>query len=387
VLNERVKELDTLLSVSQEVTSTLDLESLLNLILDELKKVVDYDVGTIRRLVRGNMELQAHRWLYPQAGQPTQRLPVAEIPIIQEMVQSQQAILVADHQFNPRIVGDTELFTDRLTGDVLQASRTLMCVPLVLKDETMGMLVLGHHQPNYWGGEKKELVQTFANQVAVAISNAELYEQAGETAALEERTRLARELHDSATQALYSATMFSEAGRVLAQAGDLESAQHYLSRMGVAVHQALKDMRMLIFQLRPPVLEKEGLVGALQQRLNAVEKRAGIEARLIADEVPTLPEGVTDGLYHIAQEALNNALKHAEAEAVTVTIWYDDESVTVEVVDDGQGFDPHAVDNGGGMGLEGMRERAANLGGDLVIDTTLNQGTRVRVSVGTRGSS
>ena len=181
--------------------------------------------------------------------------------------------------------------------------------------------------------------------------------------------------------------MFSEAGRVLAQAGDLESAQHYLSRVGDAVHQALKDMRVLIFQLRPPVLEKEGLAGALQQRLDAVEKRAGTRARLITDDVPPLPDNVTDGLYHIALEALNNALKHAEAEGVMVTIRSEGESVTLEVVDDGQGFDPEAVHNGGGMGLVSMRERAANLGGDLVIDTAPGEGTRVRVSVGTRGSS
>jgi signal transduction histidine kinase len=380
-------ELATLLAVSQDVTSTLDLEPLLNLTLDHLKQVVDYDVATIRRLVQGNMELQAHRWLFPQEGRPSQHLPVATIPIIREMVQTRQAILVADHQFNPRIVGDTELLNGILTGEVLQASRTLMCVPLVVKGEVIGMLVLGHHQPNCWREEEKELVQAFANQAAVAIANAELYEKASKTATLEERTRLARELHDSATQALYSATLFSEAGRVLAQAGDLESAQHYLSRVGDAVHQALKDMRVLIFQLRPPVLEKEGLVGALEQRLNAVEKRAGIRARLITDEVSPLSDSVTDGLYHIALAALNNALKHAEADAVTVTIRSDGETMTLEVVDDGHGFDPQAVQDGGGMGLVSMRERAAKLGADLVIDSAPGEGTRVRVSVGTRGSS
>ena len=103
--------------------------------------------------------------------------------------------------------------------------------------------------------------------------------------------------------------------------------------------------------------------------------------------VLALPEGVIDGLYHIAQEALNNALKHAEADAVTVTIRSDGETVTPEVVDDGQGFDTEAVDNGGGMGLESMRERAAQLGADLVIDSAPGEGTRVRVSVGTPLSS
>jgi len=148
----------------------------------------------------------------------------------------------------------------------------LMGVPLIVKGEVIGMLVLGHHQPNYWGEDTTEIVQVFANQAAVAIANAELFEKAGEVATLEERTRLARELHDSATQSLYSATLFSEAGKELAQAGDLESAEYYLSRVGEVIHQALRDMRLLVFQLRPPVLDEEGLVGAIQKRLDCGRK-------------------------------------------------------------------------------------------------------------------
>ena len=380
-VSERTMELASLLAVSQDVTSTLELEPLLSLILDELKKVVDYDVGTVRRLVQGNMELLAHRWLFSKPGQPTQRLPVGTIPIVHEVVQSRQAILVNDHQFNPGIVGDTELFRNTLTGDVLQASRTLMCVPLIVKDEVIGMLVLGHHQPNYWGKEIKELVQSFANQAAVAIVNAELFEKVGEAATLEERTRLARDLHDSATQSLYSATLFSEAGKELAEQGDMESASYYLSRVGEVVHQALKDMRLLVFQLRPPVLETEGLVMALQHRLDAVEKRAGMDARLISDHLPRLSDQVSEELYSITIEALNNILKHAQAEKVTITIRSDEEVLNLEVSDDGQGFDSETAYNGGGMGLANMADRAAKLDADLTIYSSPDQGTRIRIVV------
>jgi signal transduction histidine kinase len=338
-------------------------------------------VGTIRRLILGNMELQAHRWFFPQAGRPSQRLPSANIPILQEMVQSQQAILVGDHQFDPAIVGDSELYRDNLTGQVLQASRTLMCVPLVVKDETIGMLVLGHHQPNYWGEKEKELVQAFANQVAAAITNAELFDKTGEAATLEERTRLARELHDSATQSLYSATLFSEAGKELAEQGDMDSARYYLSRVSEVVYQALKDMRLLIFQLRPPVLEEEGLVGAVQKRLDSVEKRSGIESRLIGDPLLALPDVVSAELYAITLEALNNVLKHADTDSVSVSIHSDGEILTLEVVDDGGGFDLENVRDGGGMGLVNMHERALRLGGALTIESIPNQGTSVKVTV------
>jgi signal transduction histidine kinase len=374
-------ELSTLLAVSNEIVSTLDLEPLLNLILDELKTVVDYDVATIRRLVQGNMELQAQRWLSPQEGRPSQHLPVANIPIIREMVQTRQAVLAGDHKFNPAIVGDTEFYTDKLTGQVLHASRTLMCVPLVVKDEVIGMLVLGHRQPNTWGEEEKELVQAFANQAAVAITNAELFEKASEAATLEERTRLARELHDSATQALYSATLFSEASKERVEAGDIDSARHYITRVGQVVQQALKDMRLLVFQLRPPILEQQGLVMALQHRLDAVEKRAGMEARLIYDQLPRLSDTVSEELYSITLEALNNVLKHAQADTVTITFQSDEGAVDLEVRDDGQGFDTDAAYNGGGMGLVSIAERAAKIDAALTIDSSLDQGTSIRVIV------
>ena len=199
-------------------------------------------------------------------------------------------------------------------------------------------------------------------------------------ATLEERTRLARELHDSATQSLYSATLFSEAGKELAAAGDIDSARHYLTRVGEVIHQALKDMRLLIFQLRPPLLEKEGLVMALQHRLDAVEKRAGMDARLISDQLPHLSDPVSEELYSITLEALNNTLKHSQADSVKITIRCEEGRVDLEVRDDGQGFDPQAAYNGG-MGLTNMAERAEKLGADLIIDSGPDRGTSIRVIV------
>ena len=382
-LDERVKELTTVLALSQDVTSTLELEPLLSLILDQLKEVVDYDIATIRRLEQGVLERLAYRRSFPHEAVPNQRLVVANLDILREVIQTQRAVLVGDIRKDPGFFRGLETGGYDRPGLVLQEARTLMAVPLLFKNQVVGVLVLAHRQPEHFDRRTMDLAQAFANQVAIALVNAELYEKAGEAATLEERARLARELHDSATQALYSATLFSEAGKELAAAGDLESAQHYLSRVSEAVHQALKDLRLVIYQLRPPVLEKEGLVRALQQRLDAVEKRAGMDARLISDELPPLPDQVAEGLYRIAQEALNNVLKHAQTDAVSVTIRADGESVALEVVDDGQGFDTEAVRAGGGMGLVGMHERAAQLGGDLTIDSAPDQGTKVKVTVET----
>jgi signal transduction histidine kinase len=188
-------------------------------------------------------------------------------------------------------------------------------------------------------------------------------------------------LHDSATQSLYSASLFSEASKERAEVGDIDSAQHFITRVGQVVQQALKDMRLLVFQLRPPILEKEGLVMALQHRLDAVEKRAGMEARLIYDQLPRLSDPVSEELYSITLEALNNVLKHAQADTVTITIQSDVGVVDLEVRDNGTGFDTEAAYNGGGMGLLSIAERAAKIDGALTIDSDLDQGTSIRVIV------
>jgi signal transduction histidine kinase len=256
---------------------------------------------------------------------------------------------------------------------------SFMAAPMVIRNTGMGMLAVASTKPGIYDQASLNLIQVFANQAAIAIENARLYEQAQAAAALEERTRLARELHDSATQSLYSATLISEAGKELAEEGDQESAGYHLTRVSELVQQALKDMRLLVFQLRPPVLEEEGLVMALQHRIDAVEKRAGMEVRLITDGLPPLSVPMKDQLYGIATEALNNVLKHAQADKAMIIINSDEANLSLEVRDDGQGFDPQVANNGGGMGLLNMAERAAELDADLTISSSPGEGTCIRV--------
>jgi signal transduction histidine kinase len=137
------------------------------------------------------------------------------------------------------------------------------------------------------------------------------------------------------------------------------------------------------------MLDQEGLVGALQRRLDAVERRAGMEAHLLATELPPLPESVAGELYRIAQEALNNVLKHAAATSVTVRISTEGESqqLRLEVVDDGTGFEPETVRDGGGVGLANMQQRAEALGAKLEVISSPGRGTKVSISVGVRRNS
>jgi signal transduction histidine kinase len=183
------------------------------------------------------------------------------------------------------------------------------------------------------------------------------------------------------TQSLYSLTLLAEAGQRLVDAGDAPRAGEYLGRLGEISQQGLKEMRLLVHQLRPLVLKREGLVGALQDRLDAVEKRAGVDARLMVEGTVALPESVEDELYRIAQEALNNALKHAASTAVKVTIRAEDKQVSLVIEDNGIGFDPESAGSDGGLGLVGMRERAQRLGGSLTLVSAPAKGTMVRVDL------
>jgi signal transduction histidine kinase len=253
--------------------------------------------------------------------------------------------------------------------------------PMRAKGQTVGVLSVIGTEGRQFGAEEVALLASIADQIGVAVENARLFERAERLAVVEERQRLARELHDSVTQSLYSATLLTEVARRAAGARDVESTQGYLDELGAITQQALKEMRLLVYELRPPTLEQKGLVGALQQRIDAVEGRAGIKARLLVEgEVEPEPY-VEEALYRIGQEALNNALKHAMANAVTVRIQASDDLIEMQVVDDGRGFDPSSSNERGGMGLTTMRERAEQVDGTFTVQSSPGNGTRVKVAV------
>ena len=250
-------------------------------------------------------------------------------------------------------------------------------VPIEVGGRRLGAMLLGTQRPNQrqFTADEGDLALAMANQAGLAIESARLYEQAQQVAALEERQRLARDLHDSATQSLYGVTMFAEAAARLLKSGEIELAIDHLGEVRDTALEALREMRLLIFELRPPILEKEGLVTALQTRLEMVEGRSGLETEFKAERVDDLPSEIEEGLYRIAQEVLNNILKHAQAHQVTVHLCRDQHKVILEITDDGIGFDPTTNREKGGLGLAGMEERVALLGGQLIVNSKPGEGT------------
>jgi signal transduction histidine kinase len=202
-----------------------------------------------------------------------------------------------------------------------------------------------------------------------------------EKAISEERNRLARDLHDSVTQSIYSLTLLAEAGQRMIKNGDIQQAEVNHSRLKEIAQQVLQEMRLLVYELRPQVLRSEGLIGALEQRLEAVERRAGIDARLVVDGDLKIPAELEVELLYISQEALNNALKHSKASEVVLSLHTDGDNLGLVVEDNGQGFDLELARGKGGMGLTSMGERVEKIGGKLTIQSVPDIGTTISVIV------
>lgn len=370
---DHTEKLNALYDVIAAVTeapgarATLDwsLERILNAVrcpAGALQIINDFDEGAKVETLR----LIAHHGLPPPIIDLMQVMPV-DTDLAKQVLSQDESVVIPNLQTR-------HPFT-------LPHDGAYVGVPMQVRERIVGILTVFAPPGRVFGEIELALLNSVADQIGIVLENAYLHKQAKELAVLEERNRLARELHDSVTQAIYSLTLFAEAGLRLVQSNNHDMVKACLQRLFDTSQEALKEMRLLLHRLRPPDLEKEGLVGALQQRLEAVEGRANVTAQLLVEgDVEALPEEVEEQLYRIAQEALNNALKHSSASLLTVHIRADEETVELSVVDDGLGFDPEETSEGG-MGLQSIEERVKAMEGELVITSAPGEGTAVTVSI------
>jgi signal transduction histidine kinase len=232
-------------------------------------------------------------------------------------------------------------------------------------------VVAAFYLANKEGGfdtEDQRLVRDLADHAAVLIEHSRLYEARQDLSVLEERNRLARELHDALTQSLFGL-------RLRLEAGDTAGAISLLDEI-------FAELRSLILQLRPPDLERDGLVASLAKHLEVVGRTHGIDTRVDAGSLGEVSAEAEQALFRIAQEALTNVVRHAAARAVVVRLDRADGHVHLVVTDDGRGFDPsQRAISSRRLGLVSMQERAADLGGSLEIESELGAGTTVRARV------
>jgi signal transduction histidine kinase len=257
---------------------------------------------------------------------------------------------------------------------------TRLSVPLRGDGETIGALRLARRSGRFTRDDER-LAGLFAHQAAIALEGARLRNKLKNIAVLEERQRLARDLHDSVTQSLYAVSLYAEAAARLLDSGDPAQASAHLRDARATSVAALREMRLLLFELQPSVLEKDGLAAALQSRLAAVEERVGLKIDFEVEGSLRPARIVEEQLHRIAQEALNNALKHACAARITIRLRQTASEVNLSISDDGVGFERGKERPEGGYGLRGMEERAARIGADLSIESEPGKGTTVQVFV------
>jgi PAS domain S-box-containing protein len=253
---------------------------------------------------------------------------------------------------------------------------TVFIVPLVSKGRILGVIHFSYLQGEQPGEDERVFLGAVADQAAVAVENARLFSEARGKAALEERQRLARELHDSVSQALYGIALGAKTARNLLDQ-EPDRAKDPLDYVLSLADAGMAEMRALIFELRPESLKTEGLMAALEKQAAALKARQGIEVEATLCEEPQASLEAKEAVYRIAQEALHNTVKHACAKKVEIKMERDPDRMILELSDDGVGFDVRN-DFPGHLGLRSMRERASRLGGTLEVETAPGRGTRIR---------
>ena len=270
---------------------------------------------------------------------------------------------------------DQIIYSDAVALEFVESGGQLVGLPVKKKGRVLGTLCIGLNYTRPPSREMTDLFSAIADQIGIAVESARLLSQAEQTAVTLERQRLARELHDSVTQSIYGAVLLAKAGRNFLDQGRITEAAHTLNRVEDVTQQALKEMRLLIYEMHPLDLKAMGLNEAITQRLVTVEKRVDIQTHFIYDAVVEISGETAVGLYGIVQEALNNVLKHSHAARVVVRLQANCQTIRLVVEDNGIGFDPLLVKKMGGMGLAGMRERVERLNGTLSIHSGPETGT------------
>jgi PAS domain S-box-containing protein len=356
------------------LSSTWELSEIFDQILANVGRVVQHDLADIMLLEDGVAQVvrshgyAEHRLVRNESEMRNYRLNLASTPHLKWVTENKCPLIVADTR--------TDEYWIHLQG--LENIRCSLIVPIVIDSEVVGFLNVNSLTPDFFSIRDGERLQVFANHAAVAIRNASLYQRALEIATLEERQRIARDLHDAVSQTLFSANIIAESiprlweqqpGKAIAQTQSL----HQLTRAAAA------EMRVLLFELRPEALVQNNMPYLLTQLGYSLHGRKQIDLSLVIrtpDEQP-LPPAVQVAFYRVAQESLNNVLKHGHAKAVRIRFQQTEDQIALVITDNGRGFNTTQLS--GGIGLRSMQERAASIHADFRLKSTVGRGTQVRL--------
>jgi PAS domain S-box-containing protein len=365
----RMRELEALYAADEMLHRSLRLDDVLRTLVDLATDILDADKTTV--LIWD----ADHARLVPGATRGFRAESVAQMShslgegITGLVALTKRPIAVEDAHSDPRVI-------HRITDP--EQIRSLLHVPIHVRGEIFGVFGVNYCYPRKFSGAEERLLEALAQRAAIAIENAREYQHAQDTATLHERQRLARELHDAVTQTLFAAGLNAQALPLVWQS-DPPEGERCLAELQRLTWGALAEMRTLLLELRPAALTEMDLRELLQQLAQAASGRAPLlEVSVSADGERTLAADVQVALYRVAQEALNNIVKHADARQVQVHLNRRRHRVELRVVDDGRGFAPESIP-AGHLGMSMLRERLEAIGATLTIRSRPGAGTSLKV--------
>lgn len=366
LLAEALRDAATALSSARNLSEALDR------ILVIIERVVPHDAAEIMLLEEGVARVVRSRgYVDPALHQELMglRWSIAQIPNLRHMVETRQPLSIPDIMLHPE-------------HEMMKIApgwrwRSYIGTPIHLKDEVIGFINLESTTPHFFQPQHTDRLVAFAEQAAVAIQNARLHEQEQTLAALQERERLARDLHDAVSQTLFSASVIAEA-LIRQLSRQPEKVEQGLVELHNLTRGAMAEMRALLLELRPASLLEVQIADLFQQLAAATRSRRRMAISVVIPEQVQLPSDVKLALYRITQEALNNITKHARATQANITLKTENGYLELVIVDNGRGFNPDTVPPTS-LGLNIMHERAKAIGANLDITTEAGQGTKVSV--------
>jgi two-component system nitrate/nitrite sensor histidine kinase NarX len=382
VLNQRIQirtlEQATLLEISHTLASTLELQP--GHILDQLRVIVNYDHAGLFSLEGTSLITLVMRGVRKFEEHPLFRINLNDPGTLTALFNEHRPIRIPDVWSNTPDAQSLRALLDDEAAILIEGMNSWMWVPLVVGGRIIGSVGVAHENRDHFTTHHADLALSVANQAAITMVNAELYGRAQELAVLEERQRMARNLHDAVNQSLFSASLIAE---VLPRQWDRdrEAARSSLNDLRNLTRGAMAEMRALLAELRPSTLIDAELVDLLQLLANSFTGRTNIPAELKVTGHGTLPSDVQVASYLISREALYNIAKHAEAGKVELILRLEDSAFELKIQDNGRGFDPGTAARGH-YGLGMMRERAEAVGAQLSIDSQVGHGTELTICWG-----
>jgi PAS domain S-box-containing protein len=374
-IEAQIREQETLLAISHTLASTLEFQP--GLILDQLREIIEYTHCGLFALEDSTLVTLAMRGTPQPEGSLPFRIPLQGPETLAALFNGHRPIRIADVWSDHPQAQFLRALLDNGVAVLLAGMQSWMWVPLAVKGRVIGGVGVAHEKRNYFTPHHADLALSVADQAAITLINAELYGQAQALAVLEERQRLARNLHDAINQSLFSAGLIAEVLPRLWERDQAE-ARRSLEDLRRLTRGAMAEMRALLAELRPSTLIDAELGDLLHLLGNAFTGRTNIPAQVTVVGKGVLPAEVQVAIYRVCQEALNNIAKHAAASQVEIDLKHAGSSIELSIRDDGRGFDTEQTLSGH-YGLSMMHERAEGVSAQLLITSQPGHGTELAI--------